>query len=406
MSVQFIKSCYLFKNDMPYNISNMYYDLFNNDYRSINTQYYTNCMPKQRQYNYNCTQANVNNYNNYYDCTADTPYTFQSINNSRAASVNLHYGSPCYTVFPSPNPVTRTTSVVSYSSTSTSGYVTDANGNVVSYNPTTTTTTPQGSAKYNIAVIDFCDDSDADIDLDGDGVGDMAHGNVVAHLIDTFVENANVHTFDITENSQYTSNQRIIASLESVLGELKSNPNAYDALNMSLSSRITYSDLSKILGVTVNNDNVDVYQDAIRNWLLNKGEKEGFPTTAKVVKLLEEIASYGVDIYIAAANVNDDSDDELNLYSIAKNTTTVGANNTSGSRADFSFNNSLIDTWTLGEIEVKKVKNASGQLLGYDLNGDGVADIDGKYTSGGSSVNPFLKGTSFASPYKLSSSLA
>jgi len=258
----------------------------------------------------------------------------------------------------------------------------------------------------NIAVVDFCNDSDSDIDLDGDGIGDMAHGNVVANLIKANT-NANVFTFDITKSSSGTTNQKLINNLQTILNDIKSGKRSYDALNMSLSSRITYEDLSKALGVKITKDNVSKYQSQIKNWLINEGAKNGYATTAQAVQLLEQIAATGTSIYIAAANVNDGTDDELNLYTIAANTTSVGALDKSGYKASFSFNNSLIDAWALGEIEVKKVKNSSGKLLGYDLNNDGIVDISGKYTSGGiNSSNPFLKGTSFASPYKLSQSIA
>lgn len=263
-------------------------------------------------------------------------------------------------------------------------------------------TTPQATDNFTVAVVDYCDDSDSDIDLDGDGVGDMAHGNVVAHLIEATFRNSDVWTFDITQNSKYSTNERMIASLQTIVNELKDGSCQYDAVNLSLSSRITYSDLSAALGKNITKDNVAQYQQEIRNWLLTKGASNGYTTTAKVVQLLEEIESLGADVYIAAANVNDGTDDELNLYSIANNTTTVGANDRTGSKASFSFKNSLIDTWALGEIEVKKIKDSSGNLKGYDLNNDGVVDIDGSYTSGGkNSSNAYLRGTSFASPYRL-----
>ena len=269
-------------------------------------------------------------------------------------------------------------------------------------NSSTNSNSMVSDKKYTIAVVDFCDNSDSDIDLDGDGKGDMAHGNVVANLIKATFKNSDVYTFDITQNSAGTTNERLVASLESIINELKSGTEKYDALNMSLSSRITYSALSKALGKTITKDNVSQYQSEIRNWLLTQGSKNGYTTTAKVVQLIEQIEALGCDVYIAAANVNDGTDDELNLYTIANNTTSVGALSKSGGKASFSFDNSMIDTWALGEIEVKKVKDSSGKLLGYDLNNDGVVDINGSFTSGGAnSANPFLRGTSFASPYKL-----
>ena len=156
------------------------------------------------------------------------------------------------------------------------------------------------------------------------------------------------------------------------------------------------------MGVNITRDNVSQYQSQIRNWLLTTGANNGYSTTAQVVQLLEQIEAYGADVYIAAANVNDGSDDELNLYTVANNTTSVGALNKNGNKASFSFNNSLIDTWSLGEIEVKKLYDEQGKFAGYDLNDDGVKDIDKSYNSGGlSCTNPFLTGTSFATPYQL-----
>lgn len=206
---------------------------------------------------------------------------------------------------------------------------------------TTSSTTSSKPAtsdkKYTIAVVDFCDNADSDIDLDGDGKGDMAHGNVVASMIKANFENSDVYTFDITQNSAGTTNERLVASLESILEEIKSGSCKYDALNLSLSSRITYSDLSKALGKTITKDNVSQYSSEIRNWLINQGSKNGYTTTAKVVQLLEQIEAAGCDIYIAAANVNDGTDDELNLYTLAKSTTSVGALSKSGGKASFSF---------------------------------------------------------------------
>ncbi|MBO5947623.1 hypothetical protein J6Q66_02165 [bacterium] len=261
--------------------------------------------------------------------------------------------------------------------------------------------------KYTVAVVDFCDDNSADIDLDGDGKADMAHGNVVANLISSAFENSDIFTFDISETKKYTTNERMVASLQYIVEEIKSGECDYDALNLSLSSRMTYADLSKALGVTINNDNVSQYADKIKSWLHSTGAKNGYSTTSQVVKLLEEIEKLGTDVYIAAANVNDGSDDELNLYSLVSGSTTVGAKNKTGGVADFSFQNSLIDTWALGEIEVKKIKDGSGNLLGFDLNHDGEVDIDSKYSSGGTnSANAYLKGTSFATPYMIMQQLS
>lgn len=285
------------------------------------------------------------------------------------------------------------------SNTGNTSTTTTSSGTSTSNTNNTSTTS---NKKYTIAVVDFCDNSDSDIDLDGDGKGDMAHGNVVASMIKASFENSDVYTFDITQNSAGTTNERLVASLESILDEIKSGSCKYDALNMSLSSRITYSDLSKALGKTITKDNVSKYASEIRNWLINEGSKNGYTTTAKVVQLLEQIEAAGCDIYIAAANVNDGTDDELNLYTLAKSTTSVGANSKSGGKASFSFDNTLIDKWALGEIEVKKVKDSNGNFKGYDLNGDGKVDIDKSYTSGGSNLsNAYLRGTSFASPYQL-----
>lgn len=261
--------------------------------------------------------------------------------------------------------------------------------------------------EYKVAVVDFCNDAAADIDLDGDGTADMAHGNVVANLIQSAFENSDVFTFDISQNSNYTTNERIIASLQYIIDEIESGECEYDAVNLSLSSRITYADLSKALGVTINNDNVAQYSNKIKEWLHSTGAKNGYSTTSQVVKLLEKIENLGTDVYIAAANVNDGTDDELNLYTLVNASTAVGAKDKNGNIADFSFKNSLIDAWALGEIEVKKVKDSSGKLLGFDLNHDGKVDIDASYSSGGSnSANAYLKGTSFASPYMLMSQLS
>ena len=261
--------------------------------------------------------------------------------------------------------------------------------------------------KYTIGVVDFCNNNDADIDLDGDGKADMAHGNVVASLISASFTNSDVFTFDISANQNFTTNERIIASLEYIVNEIKNGECDYDAINLSLSSRITYSDLSKALGVTINNNNVAQYADEIKEWLHSTGAKNGYSTTSQVVKLLEQIEALGTDVYIAAANVNDGSDDEINLYTLAANTTSVGAKNKNGDIADFSFKNSAIDSWALGEIEVKKIKDSSGKLLGLDINHDGKVDLDTKFCSGnGSDANAYLKGTSFASPYLLMSALS
>ena len=305
------------------------------------------------------------------------------------------------------NPVTIDKDEDSELQTSTNSTTKPSSGSTSSSSGSSSSSSGSTSAtsnkKYTIAVVDFCDNSDSDIDLDGDGKGDMAHGNVVASMLKATFQNSDVYTFDITKNSAGSTNDRLVASLQSILDEIKSGSCKYDALNLSLSSRITYSDLSKALGKTITKDNVSKYASEIRNWLVNQGSKNGYSTTAKVVQLLEQIEAAGCDIYVAAANVNDGSDDELNLYTIATSTTSVGALNKSGSKASFSFNNSLIDKWALGEIEVKKVKDSNGNFAGYDINGDGKVDIGKSYTSGGSglSTNAYLKGTSFASPYQL-----
>ena len=165
--------------------------------------------------------------------------------------------------------------------------------------------------------------------------------------------------------------------------------------------------MSQALGVNITKDNVAQYKTQIKNWLLTQGKNQGYATTAQVVQLLDQIEALGADVFVAAANVNDGTDDELNLYTLADNVTSVGALSQNGSKASFSFDNSLIDTWALGEIEVKKVKDSSGKLLGYDLNNDGKVDISGTYSSGGANAsNAFLRGTSFATPYRMMQALS
>ena len=255
--------------------------------------------------------------------------------------------------------------------------------------------------EYNIAVIDFCDESSTSnkVDLDGDNIGDMVHGNVVANLIDSVLgDKALITCYDITGDDS-----KIISSLKSILSDIQSGKCKYDAVNMSLSQRITYSDLSKILGVKITNDNISQYQTQIRNWLKQEVQDDGdYALAGQAVSLIEQIEAAGCDVYISAANCTDGTDDEINLFTLAQNSSSVGALDTDNKVASFSFNNSLIDDWMLGEVEVHKIYNGSS-FSGFDLNGDGKVDIDGSYGSdkGKNKKNGWILGTSFSSPLQL-----
>ena len=258
---------------------------------------------------------------------------------------------------------------------------------------------PHEEGNRNIYVIDnFEEDS---IDVDGDGTKDLTHGELVSELIEAEDENANVHRVHSESNAEGNT-----AAIKDVT-ERKRNGEDVDAVNLSQGVGINIEEVGQEIGVDLTQENLGEHKEEVMEYLKNSPDPE-HRAAYDTILALEELAAEGVDVYVAGGNGGPGN---ANAYTLADGVKGVGANDELPDGASvqhegmpedyedndwYSADNDLIDVEDQGFYTFTRVEG------GYDINGDGVADLEGTFSAGdsiemGQRTNG-VYGTSFAAP--------
>lgn len=259
------------------------------------------------------------------------------------------------------------------------------------------------SSVPTIAVID--DFSNKSIFIDYDDKPDISHGRAVKQFIEDELPQAKIITFDTKVGNGFTLTHNINVQLEKILNELEKNNKKYNSINLSQEASMSFETISKVTNKNINNENISQNKDYIKN-LIYSIKTDGNSDSSKYIKdvqeilhKLDKITSMGVKVYISAGN---EGKDEFNIFSLSKNVNTVGALSKYGTKAVYTADNSLINYWTCGDFDIKKVTDSKG-VKGFDFTNDGVIDVyDNETTSKDKVAHPFgVVGTSFSTPRAL-----
>jgi len=174
-----------------------------------------------------------------------------------------------------------------------------------------------------------------------------------------------------------------------------------DALLLSWESSTLISAFEKPL----RRDNVKHYQALIRDW---GRQYPVWQQSWQIIRQLERLATLGIKVFTIAGNGGRGM---VNTFSFARGVTTVGAQEPE--LAHFVANNSFVDTQARAAYPLLSLRDANGEMLGYDLDNDQCADIPATQLSAGYQPAShysrehwqILKGSSFAAPAALKAQL-
>lgn len=254
------------------------------------------------------------------------------------------------------------------------------------------------------AVVD--DFKNKSVDVDGDGVSDISHGEYITSLMKAENPNIQVDSYDVSDDH---NDSKLASAYDQIA------LNNYAAVNMSLSKPYSAEVFNNDGIKDVNQSNFANKKDEIYNTY-----KNGIPELNNVFSSMEKVTANGTPIYVAAGN---DGSDTYNLFSTVPGVTSVGASVSAdddvnlqtsnyqiapkGITAEgnqilgYSAMNSAISIYGKGSFKSEAVEDKNGNVLGYDINGDGKVDISNDKVSSGGTAKPknnYIFGTSFASP--------
>jgi hypothetical protein len=235
-------------------------------------------------------------------------------------------------------------------------------------------------------------------DIDGDGWRDSVyHGDLVSHYLAT----DGVETVPFPIYSQYEAKPQIVAQLRAI-GDRHAAGERLDAVMFCWESSTLISSFADTLCAA----DREVYRDIVREW---GRDDEGWRLTGEIIDALEDLADAGLLVVTIAGN---SGRAWVNTYTFAGGVIVVGAveRDLDG---EWAASNSLIDVYAKSSYLVRLVGDRERPFMGYDIDEDGVADIDLRHGSSwfrnhGSlrESHSILKGTSFAAPTALRGMLA
>ncbi|UYM16948.1 S8/S53 family peptidase [Endozoicomonas euniceicola] len=238
------------------------------------------------------------------------------------------------------------------------------------------------------------------VDIDNDEVKEpFYHGDIVrmiaAHPRITFI------TYPIQDGRAPMSEIR--RNLQKIYARLQVQP--LDALVLSWES----STLTSSFNEPLRRANVEEYKKVI----YAMGRKDPvWADTYEIIRWLEKIVDQGVAVYTISGNGGRGM---VNTFSFAEGVVTVGASEY-GLR-HYIADNPFVDVHAQAAYELRRVDDAEGNTLGYDINGDHCVDISRKHLSSAASGQReakkqwpekywrLLVGSSFAAPAALRSAL-
>lgn len=234
------------------------------------------------------------------------------------------------------------------------------------------------------------------VDVNGDLLADVSHGFVTSSIIEKGLPFANVFKKNIFQKASHDSvAKRLDLVLDSALHKIKKGEKI-DAINLSMGYSVPYESLSIEMGMKLTPENIKEHSKAVKSIMKKRRsfriKTEPMKRLAKVLDKMDSLSAKGVKIYIASGN---SYDLKFNLLTLADDVVSVGALTKRGKKACYSDRNSIINRWEKGVVSPKRAGN------GFDITGDGIADVKKNETTALFRINwPWLgfDGTSFASP--------
>lgn len=250
---------------------------------------------------------------------------------------------------------------------------------------------PEKSKHPVIVVVD--EFSFKNIDVDGDQrniadtyMGEISHGEVVVAHIKTILPDAKI--IQLNSGNYEVFNE---------LSRLKAQGKQIDAVNFSASA--THANFSQngwkvATGIEVTPANAKEKRDAVKDALSKLEQQDENLFLKKVgqtiltIRALESLTSQGVPVYLGAGNSGETS---INAYLFAEGIEVVSSTNAKGFLSSFSGDNSLVTRKARGEFNSVPVLK-DGNLIGYDITANGLADIVlPKTTAKGTYRDPVLQ---------------
>ena len=234
------------------------------------------------------------------------------------------------------------------------------------------------------------------IDINKDLLADVSHGFVTSTIVEKGLPHANVFKKNIFQKHSHDSvAKRLNLVLDSALKKIKQGEKI-DAINLSIGFSVPYESLSSEFGKKLTPENIKNHSKEIKSLIKKrksfKIKTQPMKRLAKILDKMDTLSAKGVKIYIASGN---SYDLKFNLLTLADDVVNVGALTKRGKKACYSDKNSLINRWEKGVVTPKRAGN------GFDITGDGIADVKKDETTALFRINwPWLgfDGTSFAAP--------
>jgi hypothetical protein len=224
-----------------------------------------------------------------------------------------------------------------------------------------------------VAVVDYFDHKS--IDIDGDQVDDLAHGEVVERFIKAQVPHAEIVRFELHRDAE--GNQKpaeIVRQFENLRLRHRSGER-FDAVNFSIGNPACFKGTS--LGKTgLTPENIARHRKQFLKMMQNSQTtlQKTYTMVDAITRAIWQDGKKVLDVYMAGGNLGRDV---FSMYNLAPGSIKVRATDAQGKVMSFSADNALLNRNARGVFTVTK---ASG---GYDITGDGVADVFNDEVSGG-----------------------
>ncbi len=269
------------------------------------------------------------------------------------------------------------------------------------------------------------------VDIDGDGIPDISHGRVVeAQLKNKAIT---THRYDIGPLlRKFPEHLAIKMACEDIISKLGNTFPFFDGINFSLRDKAMLRQNQFEASLHLNplvqirdHHGPDATRTLINRQLLKYGYRDDLPkpllSNSKLKPLRHHIVSplksqpdasrfllekhrsqfetttRIEDLMLAylyecqpkpkvTIGGGNEGPDDINIFALAEGTHIVGATNAKGQITPYSGSRALVHGYAQGTLAVTEVHNENGQLEGYDMNGDGKADISPHEVSGQGSI--------------------
>jgi hypothetical protein len=227
-------------------------------------------------------------------------------------------------------------------------------------------------APKRVAVVD--DFGAKSVDIDGDAVPDLSHGETVSRIIRGFRRGVEVVPFNLDFEGADTledNRNKLATQFQDLFERISAKKERFDAANLSIGSDIAYDEVRFEDGRQLTPGNLAGHSDELVTWAYTSS-----PYRYKVLEALDGVLRL-TKLYLAAGN---SGDTHFSFNSVLEGQTTVGATSAKGNKLPYSPTNNLVSRYEQGTFGIVKVAD------GFDITGDGIADVMNHEVSGGEPV--------------------